>query len=111
MSSVNGVNSTDRVYVRELHSAEWWEREPAPDFPNALCKEVGVAVMFSDDERPTKRDTDTIRAMCGRCVHKVDCLAYAVRLPVPHGMMGGLTAAERIPLIRSARKNGETNGA
>jgi hypothetical protein len=92
-----------RVYERELKAMEWWQREPAPVFPNASCREVGVDVMFTDDQHPTREQRASIRGMCGRCPYQKACLDYALRVELPWGWMGGLTASERIPLIRARR--------
>lgn len=100
MSTVGPV----RVYEREFKAMEWWEREPAPNFPDAKCREVGVDVMFTDDQYPTKETRDAIRTMCGHCPHRVECLDYAVRVELPWGWMGGMTASERVALIRAKRR-------
>ena len=38
---------------------------------------------------------NTARATCRRCPVATDCLAWALRLPEPHGLWGGLIPAER----------------
>lgn len=97
MSTAEGIV---RVYARELGGSEWWEREPTPHFPDAPCLELGPDVMVSSDNHPTPEERETIKWVCGRCKYQTECLDYAVRVALPWGWWGGLTAKERMPLVR-----------
>ena len=39
------------------------------------------------------------KAICANCPVREPCLAYALRIREPHGVWGGMSEAERRPLI------------
>ncbi|WP_082526592.1 WhiB family transcriptional regulator [Kitasatospora sp. MBT63] len=84
---------------------------PSPDgnLPGAACKGVDPDLFFAEpdeddaDADPAAVEFATRRALavCASCPVKDKCLAGALRRNEPHGVFGGLTAAERRALKRS----------
>jgi WhiB family redox-sensing transcriptional regulator len=69
----------------------------------AACRGPNTLVFFppSHFERKDEREARETRAkaICGGCPVQRACLEYAVRIREPHGIWGGLSEAERRPLI------------
>lgn len=58
-----------------------------------LCRRGAAEAIWWVDPRHPK--TSVAREICWRCPVREDCLAWAMRLPEPAGIWGGLTPAER----------------
>jgi WhiB family redox-sensing transcriptional regulator len=69
----------------------------------AACRGPQAGVFFPPPqfERKEQKLVRELRAkaICARCPVREPCLAYAVRIREPHGIWGGLSEAERRPLI------------
>jgi WhiB family redox-sensing transcriptional regulator len=86
---------------------ELWRKDAACDgkdpvlwFPRATQD------AFVSGER-TRRETPKLyrdgRRICSECPVRIACLDYALRNREEHGMWGGLTASERVTLLRTRR--------
>lgn len=67
-----------------------------PKFPQAKCAEVEDKDLFFPDNR--KQEAERLlqlKAMCESCIHRMECLEYALEKQIPHGIWGGSTPAER----------------
>jgi len=51
----------------------------------------------------TERANPKARRLCASCPERAACLRMAVETKAEYGMFGGLTAAERRPLMKGAR--------
>ena len=67
---------------------------------NAACKGHPAEVFFPDDERA---DYTTARHICTGCPVRDECLAFALKLNIGHGMYAGLTPHQRVVLRRRIR--------
>jgi WhiB family redox-sensing transcriptional regulator len=70
----------------------------------SACKgpEVDPRWWFPDVE--SKQHSGKALAVCAACPVRVECLEYALALPEPHGIWGGLTASgRRMEVRRRAR--------
>lgn len=67
-----------------------------PYFPNAVCADVDPEIFF-----PYEKGKDSSLAIwvakefCFTCVHRVDCLAWALKEEITDGVWGGVSATER----------------
>jgi WhiB family redox-sensing transcriptional regulator len=60
--------------------------------------------LFFPPSTPERRDEREAREahakeICAQCNVREDCLEFALRVREPHGIWGGLTEAERRPLL------------
>lgn len=83
--------AVERLVV-ELGRTEPWQRdalcaEPAYRHPGWFFPERGAPV-------------DDARAVCERCLVRVECLDFALRTKIKHGIWGGLSERERRRLRR-----------
>ena len=69
----------------------------------AACKGQPVAVFFPDDE--AHADYTTARHICAGCPVRHDCLGFALKLNIGHGMFGGLTPRQRAAIRRWQRQD------
>ena len=67
----------------------------------AACKGQPAEVFFPDDE---DADYTTARHICAGCSVREECLAFALKLNIGHGMYAGLTAHQRAALRRRVRR-------
>lgn len=77
-----------------------------PNFPNAKCasSDFDPDTWFPEALRNLgvrAEDTFVARALCGECVHQVDCLQFALDNSIGDGIWGGLLPEER----RTAESN------
>lgn len=66
---------------------------------NAACAEVGTDLFF-----PTKEDrasSKLARTICASCPVATQCLDYAVRTGINHGIFGGVTESARAKTRRA----------
>jgi WhiB family transcriptional regulator, redox-sensing transcriptional regulator len=64
----------------------------------AACRGTNARLFFGpDNERPQDREVREARAkaICALCPVREQCLDYALRNAVKHGIWGGLTTEER----------------
>lgn len=94
-----------------------------PDLPNALCKDTENPDLFfgqhvCDDtcdrlgcqgksETGRAKRIDAAKAMCGKCVERIECANWAIDNKVPYGIWGGLNERERT-MLRLNRKRATT---
>jgi WhiB family redox-sensing transcriptional regulator len=71
---------------------------PEPWEQSAACRGMDATIFFGsppDAEwrsmRRTAVQTRQAKAVCARCTVRADCLAWSVRVRIPHGVYGGLT--------------------
>lgn len=55
------------------------------------------------NEHPNNAETKMLKAICGECTVKTECLEYAMDFGFPMGVWGGLTAPERARLAKSRK--------
>lgn len=70
--------------------------ESTPWAVDAMCKDMDTNIFYDPEQAPV------LRAVCGGCPVRNECLDYAVR-NLEYGFWGGTTATERASL-RRARK-------
>jgi WhiB family transcriptional regulator, redox-sensing transcriptional regulator len=70
--------------------------EPEAWQEKANCREASPDLFFPE----RGRRVGAARAICGACVVRPDCLAYALRTGQRLGVWGGLSADERQQLAR-----------
>lgn len=82
------------------HFADWGA--PAPDLPG-----MGACVGHAPEAFHQGDRVSEAKAVCGRCVVRLDCLAYALTWPV-QGVWGGTTHLERAKALRSRQKRAQS---
>jgi WhiB family redox-sensing transcriptional regulator len=74
----------------------------------ASCRDADSEIFFA----PAGIQEHSAKAVCRTCPVRWECLAYALRHRVEHGVWGGLTERERRKvLIRSAPATGSRDSA
>jgi WhiB family redox-sensing transcriptional regulator len=65
-------------------------------FENAACAEYDDPDYFFPDGRAEEaKRLPILRSICGACIDRKECLAYAIKEEIPHGIWGGKTPSER----------------
>lgn len=77
---------SDRITLEEALARPVW-------MADALCREPAYAeVPFFPAKHQSAK---AAQAVCGRCLVRDDCLAYAIANGIEHGVWGGLTIKAR----------------
>jgi WhiB family redox-sensing transcriptional regulator len=65
-------------------------------FENAACVEIGDPdYFFPEGKAEEAKRLPNLRKICGGCIERKECLAYAIKEEIPHGIWGGKTPSER----------------
>ena len=65
-------------------------------FENAACAELeDLDYFFPEGNAEEVKRLPKLRAICGACIERKECLAYAIKEEIPHGIWGGKTPSER----------------
>ena len=77
-----------------------------PTFPKARCADPGIdpELFFPNSNEILQQDLQLIREICQACVHKEDCLKFALDNFEHDGIWGGTTPAERQSIWRKRHK-------
>jgi WhiB family redox-sensing transcriptional regulator len=68
----------------------------SPLFPQAKCVEIeDKDFFFPDTVRIERKRLTQLRQICGGCIHRKECLDFALKNGVEHGFWGGKTPKER----------------
>lgn len=71
-----------------------------PDLQGARCTETDPEMFFST----SPRKWTSAKELCAGCPVRDKCLQWAVEHQVVDGIWGGLTARDRKPLLRQAKR-------
>lgn len=66
---------------------------------DGLCRERDASFFFPSDGVGVEQ----ARRVCATCPVKVECLEYALRYRIEHGVWGGASERERRRILRSRR--------
>jgi WhiB family transcriptional regulator, redox-sensing transcriptional regulator len=66
---------------------------------DARCAEVDAELFFPEPGEPAA----PAKRICAGCPVRVECLDYALAAREAHGVFGGLSAQERLRLLRKPR--------
>lgn len=65
-------------------------------FKHAACAEIGDPDYFFPEGKSEEAERlPNLRKICGGCIERKECLAYAIKEEIPHGIWGGKTPSER----------------
>lgn len=64
---------------------------PMPDFESAKCAEIDPELWYPEKGGSPRK----AKEQCRQCVHRVECLQWALDTGEQHGVWGGLTAQQR----------------
>jgi WhiB family redox-sensing transcriptional regulator len=65
-------------------------------FEHAACAEIGDPDYFFPEGKSEEAERlPNLRKICGGCIERKECLAYAIKEEIPHGIWGGKTPSER----------------
>lgn len=77
----------------EHNTTEWQHR--------AACRDEDPELFFPVSEMgPGARQVEKAKSVCARCPVRSECLNYALRNGLNHGIFGGMTESERRALAR-----------
>jgi WhiB family redox-sensing transcriptional regulator len=89
----NGIDDHGDDYLLPEYDAEHaWMLE-------GLCRDHDASFFFPSDGVGVEH----ARMVCANCSVKVDCLEYALRYRIEHGVWGGASERERRRILRSRR--------
>lgn len=73
-----------------------------PQFDGANCQTVGDPDLFfhSGKERIAKEQIQAAKNVCFGCIHKQECLEFALENEIPYGVWGGVSEGERKRILR-----------
>ena len=67
-----------------------------PRFEEAKCAEIEDKDLFFPDGRTQEAERlHQLRTICSSCIHRMECLEYALEKQIPYGFWGGKSATER----------------
>ena len=67
-----------------------------PKFPFAQCRDIdNPDIFFPSNAREEAESLPVVRALCGNCIHRKECLDYAIAHRISHGIWGGLLPQDR----------------
>lgn len=65
-------------------------------FESPACAEIGDPDYFFPETKLQEAERlPNIRKICGACIERKECLAYAIKEEIQHGIWGGKTPSER----------------
>jgi hypothetical protein len=65
-------------------------------FESAACAEIGDPDYFFPEGKVEEAERlPNLRIICGGCIERKECLAYAIKEEIQHGIWGGKTPSER----------------
>jgi hypothetical protein len=74
-------------------------------FENASCTEIGDPDYFFPEGKAEEAERlPNLRRICGGCIERRECLAYAIKEEIPHGIWGGKTPSERGQVLKRDQK-------
>jgi WhiB family redox-sensing transcriptional regulator len=74
-------------------------------FENASCVEIGDPDYFFPEGKVEEAERlPNLRRICGGCIERKECLAYAIKEEIPHGIWGGKTPSERGQVLKRDQK-------
>ncbi len=73
----------------------------SPKFPNALCAKLENKDYFFPDGKIFEAERlPELQSICGICIHRKECLEYAIKERIPFGIWGGTTGEMRKRLYK-----------
>lgn len=76
----------------------------APKFAQAICATVEDKDLFFPDRRIDEAERlPELKAMCESCIHRKECLDYAISNEIPFGVWGGSTPRDREKVLHPRR--------
>jgi len=73
----------------------------SPKFPNALCAKLENKDYFFPDGKIVEAERlPELQAICNICIHRKECLEYAIKEKIPYGIWGGTTGEMRKRLYK-----------
>jgi WhiB family redox-sensing transcriptional regulator len=76
----------------------------APNFAQAVCATIEDKDLFFPDGRTDEAERlPQLKALCASCIHRKECLEYAISRQIPYGIWGGSTPKERAVVVRPSR--------
>jgi WhiB family transcriptional regulator, redox-sensing transcriptional regulator len=65
-------------------------------FKSPACAEIGDPDYFFPESKLQEAERlPNLRKICGACIERKECLAYAIKEEIQHGIWGGKTPSER----------------
>jgi hypothetical protein len=65
-------------------------------FSSPACAEIGDPDYFFPEGKVQEAERlPNLRKICGACIERKECLAYAIKEEIQHGIWGGKTPSER----------------
>lgn len=83
-----------------IHNAAGFELEPTPWSTHAACAGSNPELWFPERGETVQPALD----ICQTCPVRTECLDYAVRWRIDHGIWGGLASRQRRPLYETTAR-------
>jgi WhiB family transcriptional regulator, redox-sensing transcriptional regulator len=76
----------------------------APKFAQAICATIEDKDFFFPDGRIDEAERlPELKALCASCIHRKECLEYAIGNEILYGIWGGTTPREREKVLHPRR--------
>jgi len=77
----------------------------SPKFTEAKCAQIeDKDYFFPDNKRDEAERLPQLQQICGSCIHRKECLEYALDKRIVYGFWGGYTADQRRSINRKGRR-------
>jgi len=77
----------------------------SPKFREAQCAQIDDKdYFFPDNKRDEAERLPQLQQICGSCIHRKECLEYALDKRIVYGFWGGYTADQRRSINRKSRR-------
>lgn len=77
---------------------------PGPWTEHAACVGIDPDIFFPPNGGEAFKSSARAKAICATCPVRSDCLDYAIRERITHGIWGGLTEKDRRVVRRQRRE-------
>jgi hypothetical protein len=76
-------------------------------FERAACAEIEDPDYFFPEGKVEEAERlPNLRRICAGCIERKECLAYAIKEEIPHGIWGGKTPSERGQNLQARSEEG-----
>lgn len=73
----------------------------SPKFPEAMCAKLENKDYFFPDGKTEAERLPELQAICNICIHRKECLEYAIKERIRFGIWGGTTGEMRKRLFKN----------
>lgn len=85
----------------------WFDFAPTlPQLPQANCRDIADPDLFFPESTEERKSLRIVREICGGCIVRKECLDFALKEQIPHGIWAGFTWEQRKQMIVNRTSKG-----